>query len=145
MIHQFKNFLLTDKIIITSFLSVGFITAVFYYSLFNFLWKICELNYSIAVTIAYLIAITLYFIANRHFTFKSKNTALTYQFSKFITMVILNYVITLIIVNRTVNILLLPPSFGVILAIFTTTIFNYFISKFWVFRSSKMIQQSENE
>jgi putative flippase GtrA len=117
-----------------AFLSVGIMTAIFYFSLFNIFWKYFDLNYNIAVSIAYIIAITFYFFANRHFTFKTSGQ-LNNQLAKFLAMIISNYLITMIVVNMTVKLLLLPPYIGVFFAIACTTVANYFTARFWVFKT----------
>ena len=123
-----------NKLMLFRFLLVGALTAVFYLGLFIFLWKTFGINYHIAVTIAYIISTLTYFIINRNFTFKSQGNAIAQQFSKFLVVVFLNYVITLVIVHGAVEVLMLQPYFGTVLAIATTTLFNYVISKSWVFK-----------
>jgi len=61
---RFKTFL--------TFALVGALTAIFYFALFTFLYQWFYINYNIALSIAYVFAITFYFFANRHLAFKSQ-------------------------------------------------------------------------
>ncbi|MHB1947163.1 MAG: GtrA family protein [Gammaproteobacteria bacterium] len=131
---QLRKFIAKNKSSILSFSLVGLLTAAIYFSLFTLLWKILNVNYNIAISIAYLIAIVFYFFTNRHFTFKSNLHPMQGQAFKFLGMVIINYLVTLSVVHSSVELLTLPPYIGMILAIGTTTILSYLIAKFWVFK-----------
>lgn len=129
-----KTFLIQNKHSIFTFLCVGALTSLLYFGLFGLFWKILTINYSIAVSMAYVLSIIFYFFSNRMFTFKSQAQPVSGQFIKFIGMAILNYVITLIVVYTSVELLTLPPYIGMVFAVGTTTILSYIIAKFWVFR-----------
>lgn len=130
---KLKQALLKNGRMIASFLGVGALTAIFYFSLFNLLWKILGLNYQIAISIAYVTAILLYFFVNRSVTFRNKDKAIGLQLTKFLAMVIMNYLITLAIVHSMVEILTLPPNVGLMVAIIVTTLSNYIIARYWIF------------
>lgn len=122
-IHSFSKFVL-----------VGLITATIYFGLFGVLWKHFELNYQIAITIAYVFAVIFYFLFNRHFTFRSTVSAMNLQFIKFLFMLAFNYLMTLTIVHISVEQLSVPPYAGMVLSIGIMTLINYSIAKFWVFK-----------
>jgi putative flippase GtrA len=129
-----KKFILSNRDSIIRFIAVGLLNAIFYFCLFTIFWKGLNINYNIAITIAYAIAIVSYFFLTRHFTFASNNNPIKNQVLRFIVLLVLNYFITLAIVHNTVKILLLSPNLGVLFAIATTTISSYLIGKFWVFQ-----------
>lgn len=132
---------------ITIFLTVGCFVSLFYFSFFNFLWKHLSLNYHLAVSIAYVTAILIYFCANKFLTFKhiEKSSNIVHgntgpsligiQFMRFLGMVFLNYLLTLFIVHVTVSFFILQPYWGLGGAIIATTISNYILAKYWIFKS----------
>ncbi len=119
-----------------SFLVVGALTTVIYFSCFALIWQGLHLDYKAAVTMAYFFSVTFHFNANRHFTFKSQHGHTMPQILKFITLLIINYITTFVIVTSTVRILLLSPYLGMCLSTGTTVIFNFLLSKKWVFKLS---------
>jgi len=140
-----KKIFSTEEIrAIASFLTVGSVTAAVYFLLFLFLLNIISLEYHIAITIAYVVSIIFYFFANRHFTFKNKQKAIKQQLAKFMVLVCLNYSITVVVIHNMVEIFKLTPVVGAVIAIATTTILSYTISKWWVFRQAEpMIENQE--
>lgn len=131
---RIKNLILENQSIFL-FMTVGGLTAALYIGLFGLFWHVCQWHYQIAISLAYTIAVVFYFLANRKFTFKSTgNTAK--QLPKFLTLLLLNYVVTLIVMHITVEFAHLPPYFGIFAAIGTTFILSYRISKFWVFKNA---------
>ena len=118
------------------FLAVGALTAVVYFSCFALIWQKLHFDYKTAVTIAYFLAVIFQFNANRHITFKSQHGHVAPQIIKFVTLLIINYIITLIIITSTVHILLLSPYLGMCLSIGATVISGFLLSKKWVFKLS---------
>ena len=118
------------------FLLVGLITAFFYLGIFALLWKIMDMNYHVAVSIAYVVSIVIYFFTHRHVTFKNTNNAIKQQLPKFIAMILFNYIITITVVHISVEVFSLQPYFGTVIAIGANTLSNYFIAKLWVFKHS---------
>lgn len=112
---------------------VGGLSAAISFSSFALLWDICHINYKIAVTISYVLAILFNFTCNRHFTFKSLGRGLFRQIYRYLTMILLNYVITLFTVHASVQWLSLSPYFGLLASIAVTAIVGFILSKFWVY------------
>lgn len=132
---KLKIFILKNKNSFFSFILVGLLTAGIYFSLFALLWQLLNLDYKIAVSIAYITAILFYFFFNRKFTFKNHTHSIREQFSKFIIMAFINYLATLAVIHIVMELLKLPPYFGMVIALGITTILSYLIAKFWVFQS----------
>jgi putative flippase GtrA len=126
--HENKNFILR-------FLTVGIFCALLYFSSFFLLWKTFQLDYHVAISIAYVLSVIAYFFASRHFTFKTHGSSIGPQLAKFIVSVVLNYVLTLVIIHLSVELLMLQPYTGSMLAIGGTTLTNYIIARWWVFKS----------
>jgi len=116
------------------FLTVGALTAVLYFSIFAYLWRVAHLHYRLAISIAYFTSILFHFTANRFVTFKSHGADFTKHVVKYLIMVMVNYLITLLVVHFVVVGLALSPYLGVISAIGATVGTGYLMAKFWVFR-----------
>ena len=132
LLNQFIALL--DLRTVISYLTVGMITAIIYFSLFGFLYGGLHVDYRIAVTICYSLSVLIHFTANRHFTFKKYGPRCLKHILKYAFTVSINYLITLSIMTWVVQILLLPPYFGVLLAIAATVGTGYLTAKFWVFK-----------
>lgn len=120
---------------VISFLTVGLLTAVIYFSLFTMTWKWLQIDYKVAVSISYISAAIFQFISNRNVTFKSREENIIYQLSKFIVLLIINYILTLIIVIGLVNKLSVYPYFAILISIGVTVISGFLLSKLWVFKT----------
>jgi putative flippase GtrA len=118
------------------FLSVGLFTAVINFSSFAFFYKIAGLNYQLAVSIAYVLALLVHFSCNRSITFKKHDNPLPSQLVRYSFMVAINYCVTLITVRFVVENLHLSPFIGLIAAISITIGSGYVLSRFWVFKLS---------
>lgn len=131
---RFINIIKNNLRLITTFCSIGLVTAGLYFLLFSFFWKVEHINYNIAVTVSYIIAVTFYFFANRNLTFKAGSGMVRSQILKYICLLILNYVISIFIVNLLVKVLQTSPFLAVAFAIVSTTGVSFILSKYWIFK-----------
>jgi putative flippase GtrA len=132
-IQIFKKYVKANGRSMLLFPIIGALTAVVYFSLFNLMWYLLNIDYRIAVSIAYVTAATFQFFANRNLTFRSCGHRVLFQMIKYVVMVLINYVITMIVVHFVVEVLKLPPPVGVVAAIATTVVSGYLLSRYWVF------------
>lgn len=128
-----KYFRLLDKKTVIFFLIVGASSALSYFLSFALLYSVLNLNYKIAVTIAYVISILVHFTGNRVFTFQQHGANLMQHVSKYLVMVLINYVITLVIMHIVVQNLHIIPYIGLAISIAATVGTGYLMSKYWVF------------
>jgi len=128
------QFLVENRRYIAAFLTVGALSAVVNFCSFSFFWKIVGIPYQYAVSIAYVLSVIFHFTGNRNVTFKSREPNLFLQVSKYLTMVLTNYLITLAIVHFVVEKLHFSPYIGIITSIGTTVWTGYLMSRLWVFR-----------
>lgn len=128
------HFVLTDKNIILAFLIVGSITAIINFISFSICYSIFNLYYQLAVSIAFAIGVIFHFNANRCFTFKSRAIHFKYQIPKYVVLLIISYCMTLFVTYTVVEVMGLSPYIGYLSAIGVTVIFNYLLSRFWVFK-----------
>ncbi len=134
-ITQLKKTILEHNNSFVMFLMVGSLTAATYLSLFILLSKILHGNYQIAVSISYVVSVTLHFSANRKFTFKKQTNLLSQQLPRYLIFLIVNYLITLVFMHITVETFHFTPFIGLVLTIGATCMLSYLISKFWVFQT----------
>ena len=117
------------------FMLVGAATAAVYLGLMSVLYGRFHLDYRIAVTVCYIIAVALHFLLNRHLTFRTGNGHVMLQIMKYLALVAINYLVTMLVVAGAVAWVGLSPYLGALLAIVSTTIVTFVMSKNWVFRS----------
>lgn len=115
------------------FLGVGASSALSYFLSFGIFYNFLHLPYKPAVSMAYFISVLVHFLGNRTLTFKSHGAHLLRHLSRYIVMVLINYIITLFIMHIVVQILHFSPYLGIVASIATTTGIGYLIAKFWVF------------
>lgn len=119
--------------IIFSFLTVGAVTALIHFSVFAGLLNIFHFDYRVAITLAYFLAVTFHFNANRYFTFKNTDETIGQQLPRYAVMVFINYLITLLTISTGIEMLGFSPYTSNMLAIGMTLISGYLLLRFWVF------------
>lgn len=134
-ITQLKKTILEYNNSFVMFIMVGCLTAATYLSLFILLSKAFHGNYQLAVSISYVISVTLHFSANRKFTFKKQTNLLSQQLPRYFILLVANYLVTLVFMHITVEMFHFTPFIGLVLTIGTTCMVSYLISKFWIFQA----------
>jgi len=102
------------------------------------------LSYSMSVVIGYLLGTLVSFILNKSLTFKAYNESSLIQLLKFLLITPLSILLGSLIASYSVRLLItifgskIPlnytESLGHLIAIGATTIFNYFVIKYFCFR-----------
>lgn len=128
----FKKILKSELL---AYLIIGGLTAFIYFGIIALDVEILELDYRIAVSIAYVIAVSFHFLANRKFTFRVSDSRVVRQFFRYIGVLLINYLITISIVSLSVDRLGVSPYEGVAASIAVTVVVGYIVTKFWVFRN----------
>lgn len=119
------------------FLLVGSTAAGINFFSFFICYTLCQMNYKIAVSFAFIITALAHFFMNQKFTFQSKHNDFTTRVLKYILMLLLNYCMSLLIVWCFVHIVGVSPYFGLIGAMGVNAISNYLIMKHFVFVQAK--------
>jgi putative flippase GtrA len=130
------RFITHNKKSILLFLTVGSLSAIVNLGSFTVLWKYMGVNYQVAVSVAYVLSVIFHFTANRNITFKSHRSHYLKQVPRYLTMILVNYLITLAVTHFVVEILHLTPYIGIIMAIGITVNTSYFMSRYWVFHTT---------
>lgn len=116
------------------FLGVGGATAILQFALLFLTVELLQLGHFLAVSISYIGAITFHFLANKAFTFKSRNANMLGEVTRYLCVALINYAITLIVVHIVVDLAGQSTYLGAALAIAVTVGLGYGMTKFWVFR-----------
>jgi len=128
-----RLFVFIDLRAALTFLTVGGISAAINFGSFAVLWNYFHINYKIAVSVAYVLAVIFHFTANRRYTFKSHGHSLWKHLKKYLVMITINYLLTMLVVHIAVETLSLSPYLGLVMSIGVTVGVGYLLSKFWVF------------
>lgn len=94
------------------FISVGILVLILYYTIFKIMNTVLMLDHKLAISIAYVPAITCHFFMNKTFTFQRNNVNLDGQIIKYMVTCAINYLITITIVELTVKRLFFLPISG---------------------------------
>ena len=116
-----------------TYLVVGGLTALVYFGFIALSVEDFELDYRIGVSIAYVLAVSFHFLANRKFTFRAVNSRLMHQSIRYLGVLMINYLITLGVVSFFVGKLGISTYLSAVISIVVTVGVGYFASKFWVF------------
>lgn len=117
------------------FATIGALTGVVYFICLFFLIEALAMDYRLAVSIAYGLALLCHFSANRKITFRGWGGSVYVHLMRYSVMVGLNYLTTMVIVTAMVNFILVSAYTGAAVAIAFNLIFNYCSSKHWIFRN----------
>jgi len=135
VIDQIKRYCTTHFYEIGRFVVVGFAIFVVNFGSFSALHYKLHLDYRIAASAAYVIAVICHFTANKLFTFSASGQQLTQNLPRYGVMLTFNYVVTLVAFWLTVRLIGAPPHYGVVVASAGTAFSSFFIMKYFVFHA----------
>ena len=113
---------------------VGVTTAVIYFLVMWFSDEILGIQYTVAVSLAYVVSTLFHFLANRHFTFGADHGHRKSQIVRYLIMWIINYLITMLVVGLSVETIHLSPYIGVCVSVLFTMCVGYILGRYWVFK-----------
>ena len=136
---NFRNILIFIKSK-ESFLMYSFVGAtgaiIYIFSLAIILEKF-EVDYRLAVSIAYILGTSFHFFCNKFLTFnKPEFSDIPVQIFRYIILSICSYTLSMLIIIFTVERLHYQPYHGVVGSIVITMVANYLIAKHWVFTNT---------
>lgn len=126
---KFKNFIL--YVLSASIISI--VNILIYLLLSKYLIK----NIFFSNLIAYTFSITLSFIVNKKYIFKSKNKEVHKEASKFLLVKLLSFLIDTLVLYLCINVFSLSNTLSKIISNSSTAINNYFLNKYFVFKKRK--------
>jgi putative flippase GtrA len=124
------------------FLGVGGTTAALYFGLLGLTQEVLHLGYRIGLSLAYVIAISFHFLANRRFTFQAHRERMLGQAWRYIAVAAINYVVTIAIVATCVEMLGISVYAATAIAIAATVVIGYVASRAWVFQKKETVSSS---
>ena len=113
---------------------VGAATAAIYFLVLASLLELLKADYKLAVSIAYIVSVTFQFNANKYFTFKAERKNVVHQLTKYLILLIINYLITMLVVRFVVEKLGLTAYHGVLASVPLIMVVGYLLSKHWIFK-----------
>ena len=127
------RYIATHQTQLLRFALVGIFTLGIYSLTFHIFYAYVQLDYRIAITIAYLITVSTHFLLNRRYTFANTNTTVMPSLLKYSMMLAVNYLLILLIMWLLVDILKCTPYLGLILPSLIGAFTSFMIMKYFVF------------
>jgi putative flippase GtrA len=138
MLRSALGYLIAHRLQLVRFCFVGVVTFGINFSSFHLFYGVIALDYKAAVSLAYLITVVSHFTLHRVFTFGAGDQALFHHTWKYLTMLVLNYMISLTAVWICVEVARISPYFGIVASTFGTACVSFFAMKHFVFDRRKM-------
>jgi len=113
---------------------VGFVNTSGSYLLFFILLELAKVNYIIASVSAYILGTLISYIGNKYWTFRIRHTAWRLEFIKYMILNLVGLIINTLIMVLLVENFKMHPMIAQIIAMSVVIFYNFFGSKFWVFR-----------
>lgn len=120
------------------YLFVGAATSAIYFAIIAFFIELLRVDYRVAVTVAYVSAVSFHFYTNRKFTFTVKHGAVGAQIARYFIVLLANYIATIGVVWYLSERLGLSSYIAAIFAILATVVSGYLASKLWVFKKKEI-------
>jgi len=133
---SFKKVLKSER---TRYFIVGAVTATVYFGAIALCLESLLFEYRLSVSIAYFIAVTFHFLANRKFTFAAQNRPVRSQIIRYIILLLVNYMMTFVLISFMVNQLDISHYKSAFVAIVATVTVGYLASKFLIFNKKENI------
>jgi putative flippase GtrA len=120
----------------TRYALVGLANTIIYFSLLWFFldWNI--FSYAVSVGLAFGIAMSFHYLANKYFTFESHSRSFG-ELVRYFSMAAVNYCVSLITVWFCLDIISVSTFFASVISSFIVIVLGYFIAFFWVFRGKE--------
>ncbi|TAL75472.1 MAG: GtrA family protein [Burkholderiaceae bacterium] len=116
-----------------AYLVVGGLTAAIYFGLITLCVKVASIDYRVSISIAYVVAVSFHFFANRNLTFRAVGSNVLHQGFRYVIVLVVNYLVILLAAYCLVDLLGMTSYLAAILSMLIPTCIGYFIFKFWVF------------
>lgn len=115
------------------YIFIGGMTALLYLGAIALGTEILGVEYRVVVSFSYFMAVSFHFVSNRRFTFGASGGNIRIQVVRYVSVLLLNYLITISVVTCSVEFLFFSNLAAATMAICSTVVIGYLTSKFWVF------------
>ena len=133
-INFIKNKLLNDFVRFVKYCIVGLLGAVIDILVLYFLVKYANLNYLLAGSLSFVLAVINNYCLNKFWTFQNKSKKYFKQFSSFLLIALVGLILNIGIMYACVEFLNINYLTAKVLAIIIVTFWNFLMNKFWVFK-----------
>jgi putative flippase GtrA len=113
---------------------IGIVNTLIYSTLLYLFLEVVSVTPGVAVSLAYLIAISFHFWMNRIYVFRASDGRIAGQLFRYLIFVISSYLVSLALVSICVRYLHLPSLVVVSANLVATMLLGYALSSLWVFR-----------
>ena len=118
--------------------SIGILILIFNYLSFETCYSLLNIDYRIAVSVAYVFSVLLHFFLNKRFTFEMHHTQSSSYVIRYLMMLGVNYVAVMFLTHFIVETLHQSPRFIYIISPFITSIISFSMMKFFVFKGEHL-------
>jgi putative flippase GtrA len=118
---------------------IGFVNTASSYFLYFVLLEFAQVNYLIASAVSYVVGILISYFGNKYWTFRLIRSGWRLEFIKFMILNIAGLAINTLIMLLLVGNYKLDPLIAQLIALSVVIFYNFFGSKFWVFRDTGKI------
>lgn len=115
------------------YIVIGGLAAILQFLTLALCMQFLELMYLIAASIAFITSSCFHYFSHHYYTFKITSSPSITEIRKYLTMVVINFLIAMGMTVFAVEKLHLNAYVATILVIMTTVCINFFTSKFWIF------------
>ena len=133
-INFIKNKLLSDFVRFVKYCLVGLVGALIDILILYFLVKYANLNYFLAGSISFVLAVINNYCLNKFWTFRNKGKKYFRQFSSYLLIAIAGLILNIGIMYFGVEFLAINYLTAKALAIIIVTFWNFLMNKFWTFK-----------
>lgn len=113
--------------------AVGVANTFLYAGLLFVFLRYVEASKPILVALAFLLAMSFQYLANRAFTFRSQKK-INSELPRYLFAALLNYLITLLVVYVSIDFFLTSEVWASIIASLVTAVSGYLLALLWVFK-----------
>lgn len=115
------------------FLLIGSANTLISYAVFGVSYKVIDLNYTLSLSVAYLLGIFVSYSSHRRVTFKSK-LGHREAFSRFLIIYLLIFVLNTVLLTALTESLAMDPLLGQAICILLLTVLGFISQSMWVFK-----------
>jgi putative flippase GtrA len=133
MLRHIIQYALAHRAQLAKFTVVGFLVFGIYVGCFHVFYRIVGLDYKVAVSLWYVVAVACHFLLHRFFTFGAAEQDLVHHTWKYLLMLGLNYGVSLGVVWIAVEVVRISPYFGLVASTGVTAGISFFMMKHFVF------------
>ena len=112
---------------------IGAVTSALYFGFSYFLIRVLSIDYQLAASLSYIIAVGFHFFANLRFTFNCEKKDLYIHAKRYIAMMLINYIVVFSILTFLVETMQVEGYIASAISMFVLIFLGFVLSKLWVY------------